>query len=42
METISYHSAESTSVTTIKNLIYVEANAMNMYAKFQLYIPYGF
>ena len=25
-----------------KNIIYVEANVMNMYAKFQLYSPYGF
>ena len=27
---------------TIKNIIYVEANVMNMYAKFQLHPPYGF
>ena len=25
-----------------KKIIYVEANAMNMYAKFQLHPPYGF
>ena len=25
-----------------KNIIYVEANVMNMYAKFQLHSPYGF
>ena len=25
-----------------KNTIYVEANVMNMYAKFQLHPPYGF
>ena len=25
-----------------KNTIYVEANVMNMYAKFQLQTPYGF
>ena len=27
---------------TIKNIIYVEANVMNIYAKFQLNPPYGF
>ena len=27
---------------TIKNILYVEANVMNMYAKFQLHPPYGF
>ena len=27
---------------TIKNTIYVEANVMNMSAKFQLHPPYGF
>ena len=26
----------------MKNIIYVEANVMNMYAKFQLHPPYGF
>ena len=41
METISYHSDESTWAMTIKNKIYV-ANVMNMYAKFQLHPPYGF
>ena len=41
METISYHSNKSTWVTTIKNIIYVEANVMNMYAKFQLHPSYG-
>ena len=25
-----------------KNIVYVEANVMNMYAKFQLHPPYGF
>ena len=25
-----------------KNTIYIEANVMNMYAKFQLHPPYGF
>ena len=42
METLSCHSNESTWATTIKNIIYVEANVMNMYAKFQLHPPYCF
>ena len=42
METFSCHSNESTWATTIKNIIYVEANVMNIYAKFQLHLPYGF
>ena len=42
METLSCHSNESTWATTIKNIIYVEANIMNMYAKFQLHPPYDF
>ena len=42
METLSCHSNQSTSAMIIKNIIYVEANVMNMYAKFQLHPPYGF
>ena len=42
METLSCHSNERTWAMTIKNIIYVEANVMNMYAKFQLHPPYGF
>ena len=42
METLSCHSNESTQAMTIKNIIYVEANVMNMYAKFQLHHHYGF
>ena len=42
METLSCHSNKSTRVTTIKNKIYVEANVMNIYAKFQFHHPYGF
>ena len=42
METLSCHSNESTRATTIKNIIYVEANVMNIYVKFQLHPPYGF
>ena len=42
METLSCQSNESTWATTIKTIIYVEANVMNIYAKFQLHPPYGF
>ena len=42
METLSCHSNENTWATTIKNIIFVEANVMNMYAKFQLHSPYVF
>ena len=45
METLSCHnniSNDSTWAMTIKNIIYVEANVMNIYAKFQLHPPYGF
>ena len=42
MEILSCHSNESTWAMTIKNIIYVEANVMNMYAKFQLHPPYDF
>ena len=42
METLSCHSNESTWATTIKDITYVEANVMNIYAKFQLHLPYGF
>ena len=34
---VMFHSHESTWTMTIKNKIYVEANVMNMYAKFQLH-----
>ena len=42
METLSCHSNKSTLATTIKNVIHVEANVMNIYAKFQLHPLYGF
>ena len=42
MEILSCHSNETTWATTIKNIIYVETNVKNMYAKFQLLSPYGF
>ena len=38
---ISCHSNQS-YVTGIKKAIYVEANVINMYAKYQLYPPNGF
>ena len=37
MESLSCHSNKSTWATTIKNINYVEANAMNIYAKFQIH-----
>ena len=42
METLSCHSNKSTWAMTIKNIIYVEADVINIYAKFQLHPPYGF
>ena len=42
MENISYHSNKSSYPSEIKNTFYVEANVLSMYAKFQLYSPYGF
>ena len=41
MGTISCHSNQS-NATGIKKAIYVEANVINMYAKYQLYPPNGF
>ena len=41
METLSCHSNESTCATAIKNTSFVEANFMNISAKFQLHPPYG-
>ena len=42
METISCHSNQSSYPTRIKNMIYVEANVLSMYAKFRLHPIYGF
>ena len=42
MGTISCHSSQSSYPTGIKNKTFVEANVLNMYAKFQLHPPYGF
>ena len=41
MENLSCHN-NSTWATTIKNITYVEADVMNMHAKFQLHPPFGF
>ena len=42
MGTISCHSNQSSYPTGIKNITYVEANVLSMYAKFRLHPPYGF
>ena len=42
MEYISCHSNQRSYPTGIKNIIYVKANVLSMYAKFQLHPPYGF
>ena len=41
MQTLSCHSNESTWATAIKKINFVEANVMNISAKFQLHPPYG-
>ena len=42
MGTISCHSNQSSYPTGMKNITFVEANVLSMYAKFQLHLPYGF
>ena len=42
VETVSCHSNESTWATAIKNITFVEANVMNIYAMCQLHLPHGF
>ena len=42
MEALSCNGNKSTWATAIKSTIYIEANVMNMHAKFQLHLPYGF
>ena len=42
METISCHSNQSSNGIGTKNIIYVEANVINIYAKYQLHPSYGF
>ena len=42
VEIIRCHSEKSTWATAIKNIVFVEANVMNISTKFQLHPPYGF
>ena len=42
METLSCHSNETTCATAIKNILYVEDDNTNIYAKFRLHFPYKF
>ena len=42
METLSCHNNKSTGATAIKIINFVEANIINISAKFQLHTPYGF
>ena len=42
MEKISCSNSQSSYPTGIKNIIYVEANVLSMFAKFQLHPPYDF
>ena len=42
METISYHSNQSSYPTGIKNVAFVGGNVLSKYAKFQLHPPHGF
>ena len=43
MEDIKCHSNQSSNSSGMeKNTIYVKANVLSMYAKFQLHPPYGF
>ena len=42
MGTISCHSNQTSYLTGIKNINFVEANVLSMYAKFQLHSPYCF
>ena len=42
METISCHSNQSSYLTRIKNINFVEGNVLCKNAKFQLHPPYGF
>ena len=39
METLSCHSNQSSGTRTIKNINFVEANIISMYAKFQIHPP---
>ena len=37
MKTLSYHSNQSSYLTEIKNITFVEGNVLSKYDKFQLY-----
>ena len=42
LETLSYHSNQSSYPTEIKNITFVEGNVLSKYAKHRLHPPYGF
>ena len=42
MKTLSCHSNQSSYLTEIKNITFVEGNVLSKHAKFQLYPLYGF
>ena len=42
METLSCHSNQSSYLTEIKNITFVEGNILSKYAKFRLHPQYGF
>ena len=42
METLSCHSNQSSYLTEIKNITFVDGNVLSKYAKFRLHPPYGF
>ena len=42
MKTLSCHSNQSSYLTEIKNINFVEGNVLSKYAKFRLHPPYGF
>ena len=42
METLSCHSNQSSYLTEIKNITFVDGNVLSKYAKFRLHPLYGF
>ena len=42
METLSCYSNQSSNLTKIKNITFVDGNVLSKYAKFGLHPPYGF
>ena len=42
METLSCHSNQSSYLTKIKNITFVEGNVLSKFAKFRPLPPYGF